>query len=223
MSSLLLLPTKSTFVLKLSTERVARSLWASHDLIYWSLFLYLFVETMQTPEKYLLVLRLIGKSLRTVRLTLDPTGCTVKMRIGVNHYRLSRKCSLVTERSVNLQMAMSSLGSSGAEVDYMQRDGVEGSGSGNGADFEDNDEEYNTRGSGSGYGPISEGIVVFIGVFLWLIGCFKGEEDSRNINPIFSKGGKSTMRPPTAPTGEASTVKSSLLVSVVAVALARLY
>jgi dally-like protein len=103
-------------------------------------------------------------------------------------------------------MAMSSLGSSGAEVDYMQRDGVEGSGSGNGADFEDNDEEYNTRGSGSGYGPISE-----------------GEEDSRNINPIFSKGGKSTMRPPTAPTGEASTVKSSLLVSVVAVALARLY
>ena len=54
------------------------------------------------------------------------------------------------------QMAMSSIGSTGAEVDYMQRDGFEGSGSGNGPD-DDNDDEYNPTGSGSGTGAIPEG------------------------------------------------------------------
>ncbi|XP_076270311.1 division abnormally delayed protein [Rhynchophorus ferrugineus] len=49
-------------------------------------------------------------------------------------------------------MAVTSLGPNYSDPDYMQRDGVDGSGSGNGPDFED-DDEY-SRGSGSGHGPI---------------------------------------------------------------------
>ncbi|XP_066159078.1 division abnormally delayed protein isoform X1 [Euwallacea fornicatus] len=49
-------------------------------------------------------------------------------------------------------MAVSSLGPNYTE-DYMQRDGVDGSGSGNGPDIGD-DEDDTTRGSGSGNGPI---------------------------------------------------------------------
>lgn len=53
---------------------------------------------------------------------------------------------------------MSSVGSSGIDVDYMQRDGVEGSGSGGGPESDDADEDSETtRGSGSGTGPVVEG------------------------------------------------------------------
>lgn len=58
-------------------------------------------------------------------------------------------------------MAVSSLGPNYSDADYMQRDGVDGSGSGSGPDFEDEErEEDYMRGSGSGDGPNHEGLSI---------------------------------------------------------------
>ncbi|KAJ3658765.1 hypothetical protein Zmor_010486 [Zophobas morio] len=107
-------------------------------------------------------------------------------------------------------MAMSSIGSTGAEVDYMQRDGFEGSGSGNGPD-DDNDDEYNPTGSGSGTGAIPE-------------------EEPRNINNVHaSPGPKNTdsssknKQSTTTTAGDASTLQSSIFLSLALLLLARLH
>lgn len=58
-------------------------------------------------------------------------------------------------------MAVSSLGPNYSDADYMQRDGVDGSGSGGGPDFEDEEREDDyMRGSGSGDGPSVEGLCI---------------------------------------------------------------
>lgn len=58
-------------------------------------------------------------------------------------------------------MAVSSLGPNYSDADYMQRDGVDGSGSGGGPDFEDEEREDDyVRGSGSGDGPTGEGLCI---------------------------------------------------------------
>nr|CAI5863654.1 unnamed protein product [Callosobruchus analis] len=59
-------------------------------------------------------------------------------------------------------MAVNSLGPNYPDVDYMQRDGTEGSGSGAGPDFdeEERDDEEGLRGSGSGDGPGHDGMSI---------------------------------------------------------------
>nr|CAH7753905.1 unnamed protein product [Callosobruchus chinensis] len=60
-------------------------------------------------------------------------------------------------------MAVNSLGPNYPDVDYMQRDGTEGSGSGAGPDFdeEERDDEEGLRGSGSGDGPGHDGNISY--------------------------------------------------------------
>ncbi|RZB38777.1 Glypican domain containing protein, partial [Asbolus verrucosus] len=105
-------------------------------------------------------------------------------------------------------MAMSSIGSSGTEVDYMQRDGVDGSGSGNGADIDDNEEEYNTRGSGSGNGALNEDGT--------------GNPNIDALPPV-GKGASGNGNMPPNKTGGSSSTKSSMLISFALLVLARLY
>lgn len=65
-----------------------------------------------------------------------------------------RVASLVDKLRRVHHMAVSSLGPNYSDADYMQRDGVDGSGSGSGPDFEDEEtEDESMRGSGSGDGP----------------------------------------------------------------------
>lgn len=92
------------------------------------------------------------KTVVDVGLDMQKYNPEVKTASNLQHVD-PRIANLVDKLRQVHHMAISSLGANYAEGDYMQRDGVDGSGSGNGPDFDENDDEY-SRGSGSGNGPI---------------------------------------------------------------------
>ncbi|XP_044268445.1 division abnormally delayed protein [Tribolium madens] len=135
-----------------------------------------------------------------VDVTLNTQRYNPEVKPPSFHESDRRVADLVDKLRQVHHMAMKSIGTPGPEVDYMQRDGVEGSGSGNGPDFEDNDDDSYSRGSGSGHGPI------------------EGGDDGT------SPRGKNVEFPSTTPrTAGAPLVHSSLLISIFALIVPRLF
>ncbi|CAG9771958.1 unnamed protein product [Ceutorhynchus assimilis] len=97
--------------------------------------------------------RVADYSKTVVAVQLDAQKYNPEVKSSPNLQQVdTRVATLVDKLRQVHKVAISSLGPNYSESDYMQRDGVDGSGSGNGPDFEGDDDEF-SRGSGSGNGP----------------------------------------------------------------------